>query len=384
MILMIPLLLAFLLAYSLLISVYWRGWRSPKPFHVAVDYRPTTHLSVLIPARNEAENIEACLRSILQNDYPRELMEVIVIDDFSEDQTAALANALLTHPGDRVLQLKDHLDEDARLNAYKKKALEIAVEQASGDLVITVDADCKAGPRWLRSMAVYYEQHQLKCIAAPVTFWDDGKAGPVLFHFQLLDFVTMQGITAASLRLGLGNMCNGANFAFEKSAFVAVGGYKGIDQIASGDDMLLMDKIAAAYPGKVAYLKCPEAIMETAPQPGWRQLLNQRIRWASKTGAYKVRRLVGILFLIYFFNLVLFVSFLYGFFDARIWPWLLGTLLLKTVVELLFLWPVAGFFKQRRYLPAFPFLQPLHVLYILSAGFLGKFGRYNWKGRKVH
>src|SRR5690606_5084624 len=103
---------------------------------------------------------------------------------------------------------------------------------------------------------------------------------------------------------------------------------------------LLMDKIAAAYPGKVAYLKCPEAIMETAPQPGWRQLLNQRIRWASKTGAYKVKRLIGILFLIYFFNLFLFVSFLYGFFDARIWPWLLGTLLLKTAVELLFLWPV--------------------------------------------
>ncbi len=313
------------------------------------------------------------------------LLELIVIDDFSTDRTAAIAEALFAGRQAKVLRLETYLSKNERLNSYKKKALEIAIGEAQGELIITTDADCTVPRGWLQKITGMYEQENAVFIAAPVSFipGNANRKKDLLYYFQSLDFMTMQGITAASLNLNLGNMCNGANLAFSKAAFDQVGGYKGIDHIASGDDMLLMYKMQQQFPGRIRYLKSKETIVDTAAQPGWRDFLNQRIRWSSKADKYDDKKLTLILAFIYLFNLSFIVLIIAGFFNINYWLWILGILFAKTVIELVFLVPVARFYNKRQELLYFPLLQPLHILYIISAGFLGKFGSYQWKGRKV-
>jgi cellulose synthase/poly-beta-1,6-N-acetylglucosamine synthase-like glycosyltransferase len=375
-------LLLFLI-YALLMALYAAGWHLQKE-QAAKEYSGSLpRLSVIIPARNEAAHIEACLRSILQNEYPAHLLEIIVIDDFSTDNTAALASALLPPVKGRVLHLEQYLSSSERLNSYKKKALEIAIKEAKGEWIVTTDADCIVSATWLGSLAAATQDPATKFIAAPVSFSPALGRKNTLYYFQSIDFMTMQGITAASARLNLGNMCNGANLAFSKAAFAAVGGYEGIDHIASGDDMMLMHKIQQHFPEGICYLKSTAAMVHTPAQPTWRSFLNQRIRWSSKADHYDDKKLTVILAFVYLFNLSFIPLGIAACIDPGYRLWLLVLLLAKVLTELAFLVPVAVFYRKTQELLLFPLLQPLHILYIIMAGFLGKFGTYHWKGRQV-
>ena len=188
-------------------------------------------------------------------------------------------------------------------------------------------------------------------------------------------------------------MCNGANLAYTKKAFEEVGGFAGIDNIASGDDMLLMHKIYKRWPDKVMFLKSKDVIVLTAPVDSIREFFNQRIRWASKADKYDDKRIFAVLLLVYIVNLLLlalpvialFDNIQYTMFNVQcsiIGLWLC-LLLLKTITELIFLYPVAKFFGMQSILWLFPLMQPFHIIYTVIAGWLGKFGSYSWKERKV-
>lgn len=373
--------LSLFLGYAALLLLYKKGWNRQPEFSCPADYIPKTRVSVLIPARNEAKNISACLESVLNNNFPAHLLEVIVIDDFSTDETAMIAMQYLHGKNGKLLSLKHYLEPGEQIQAYKKKALSIAVAEASGDLIVTTDADCIVPPNWLITLAAFQEMNHSRFIAAPVSFLRTNRS--LLYFFQSLDFMTMQGITAASLQTDLGNMCNGANLAFDKDAFFKVGGYAGIDHIASGDDMLLMYKMKIRFPDDIHYLKSREAIVKTNPQPDLTSFLNQRIRWSSKAGKYDDRKLTRILALIYGFNLSFMILFLAAFLHLYFFFWALILFMGKIIIELFFLVPVARFYRKTSELWLFPLLQGFHILYILAAGFLGKSGDYRWKDRKV-
>lgn len=366
----------FTLLYATLMLLYRKGWLEQPVFN-KTDTAPQTKISIIIPARNEEDNIGKCIDAILAQDYPEHLYEVIVVDDHSTDKTADIVKAY-KEQNIRCIQLADHTSDTTI--AYKKKALSLGIAASAGDLIITTDADCVAGSKWLYNIAAIYRQEKPVMIVAPVDFTNDGS---VVQLFQSLDFMSMQGITAASHKLGLGNMSNGANLAFTKAAYNAVDGYKGIDHLASGDDYLLMMKLNYAYPGRISYLKSQDAIVKTAPQPDWGSFIQQRIRWASKSGKYDDKRLTGILMLVYLYNVLMLVVGIAGIFNLTFLLLFVGMLLVKTEVEIFYLLPVAKFFKKRKELLYFPLLQPLHILYIVSAGLLGFVGVYKWKGRKV-
>jgi len=192
-------------------------------------------------------------------------------------------------------------------------------------------------------------------------------------------------------------MCNGANLAYTKKAFTDVNGFKGIDNIASGDDMLLMHKIYKQNPEAVLFLKSTDVIVQTQPVQTIREFFNQRIRWASKADKYDDKRIFAVLLLVYLFNLLLIALPVIALFNntalsihiypititASIFELWLFLLFTKTIVELLFLFPVATFFKKKKLLWLFPVMEPFHIVYTVIAGWLGKFGSYNWKGRNV-
>lgn len=334
-----------------------------------------TRFSIIIPARNEAANIKACLDSILAQNYPSAFFEIIVIDDFSEDETAAIVKAMHTkNESIHLLSLSSFFKQD-EISAFKKKAIEQAVLHAKGDWIITTDADCVVPSQWLSLYHQFIVQQQPVFVAAPVMFI---KESGVLNTFQLLDFLALQGITAAAVGAGQHSMSNGANLAFEKSAFIAVGGYQGVDEIASGDDMFLMHKMKKTLSNRIGYLFHPDAIVLTKAMPNWKNLIMQRIRWSSKARFYDDNSIFWVLLLVYLYNFSFLILLLTGHFET-----LFISLAFKTFFELYFLDAVARFYQLIPTLKSFVFFQPLHIFYTIIAGLFGQVKTYTWKGRRV-
>ncbi len=366
-------------SYLLLILAYMKGWARQPEFKVPQGYVPQTFISIIIPARNEKDNIGACIDAILAQKYPAHLLEVIVVDDHSEDRTKDI---VLGYNDERVrcIALASYISPGTKINAYKKAALAAGIKESKGSLIVTTDADCSAPNLWLLHIATLYEQRQPAMIVAPVIF--SGHRG-VLKKFQLIDFMGMQGITAATHSMKMGNMSNGANLAFSKAIFNEVNGYEGVEHLASGDDYLLMMKIARLPHARIEYLKSPNAIVATLPQPTWGSFLQQRIRWASKSGKYDDKKLTAVLMLVYLFNVAIVALGVAGFVHHSYWLIAGGMLALKTITEYIYMVPVSIFFRKQWAQAYFPLLQPLHIVYITLAGFLGFIGNYKWKDRKV-
>ncbi|HEY0059366.1 MAG TPA: glycosyltransferase [Flavisolibacter sp.] len=362
----------FMLLYGGLLYFYKRGWNSQLP------YKPKktvpTQVTVIVPARNEEDNIAALLTSLQQQTYPSASFEVIVVDDFSTDGTAAAAQPFLSQ---RVRLLQPNCRET---DSSKKKAIETAVAVATGELIVATDADCILPPDWLLTINSYYVETGAQFIAAPVKFTRDHS---FLQLFQAIDFMVLQGLTAASVAADFHNMCNGANLAYTRKAFIDVEGFKGIDQVASGDDMLLMHKIWKLHPKKIRYLKSREAIVTTAPMSSWLGFFWQRIRWASKTVHYNDQRVFGVLLFIYFFNVLFFILCIAALFHMSYLKLALAFWVLKTAVEWPFVVSVARFYNEQSLMKYFFFFQPLHMLYTVIIGALSQVGKYKWKGRRT-
>jgi cellulose synthase/poly-beta-1,6-N-acetylglucosamine synthase-like glycosyltransferase len=372
-------IMVLLMIMYLFIMLTYRHWFLKLKVYQPQQPQPSINFTIIIPARNEAANIGNCVSSILQQNYPSELYEIIVIDDHSTDETAAIVQALQASNNNiQLIQLAD-IVFDQPLNSYKKKAIETAIGRATNDWIVTTDADCVAQTNWLALYNDYIVTNEVVFVGAPVVFTNDGS---VLAAFQCIDFMALQGITAASVSAGFHAMCNGANLAFKKTVFYAVEGYKHVDKIASGDDMFLMNKIQNKYPKRIGFLYHPQAVIATLPMPTVRSFLNQRIRWASKTNSYQDIRIVVILWAILILNIGQVLMPLLVFWQPTVlWYWL-GLLATKTFVEALFALDIAAFFKIK--LRAWHLLlQFPHIVYTAMAGTFGLFGNYQWKGRTV-
>lgn len=366
-------------AYGVLMALYTRGHWNLRAF-VAKGKTPQTKFSIVIPARNEAANIENCIAGILAQNYPSHLFELIVIDDFSEDETANIVGSIaLQYNNVRLLRLQD-FTKDENIIAYKKRAIEIAIEQANHSWIVTTDADCSFTNNWLASYDAYIQEHNCVMIAAPVSYKNTGS---FLSVFQVLDFISLQGITAAAVGSGSHTLCNGANLCYSKEAFESVGKFSGIDHLPSGDDMLLMHKMKKSYPEKIGYLYAQDAVVTTAPSATLDLFIQQRIRWSSKALGYQDKIIFWILLLVYLVNFSLLVYLPVNLIETgniNNWLVLIGC---KTLVEIPFMYAAATFFKQQKLLLWFLFMQPFHILYTVVAGWFGTFGSYKWKGRTV-
>jgi cellulose synthase/poly-beta-1,6-N-acetylglucosamine synthase-like glycosyltransferase len=331
----------------------YRGtWEELREFTTLNE--PSTFISVIIPARNEAINLPAILADLSAQNYPNHLLEVIVIDDHSEDDTFDIAKNF--SPSFSFYAYK--LDDSDPKSAYKKRTIEFGVQHAHGKLIVTTDADCRLQKNWLRSIASFYESENYRLIAAPVCFQND----QTLFEkFQALDFCGMQLITGASLQMQLYNMANGANLAYERQAFIEVGGYSGIDEKASGDDMLLVYKIAKKFEGNVGFLKNKGAVVYTNPCKTLNEFLQQRFRWTSKSGSYQDKKITCILGLVYLFVVSIWINFfaifiqviLSGHVSPNTICVFIFQLLIKSAVDYLLLNSAATFFNRKDLMKTF-------------------------------
>ena len=361
-----------LVLYALLIFYYEYHWKK-TPELEPEGKSGTVFFSVVIAARNEEANLPDLLASLEKQTYNKSLFEVVVVDDHSEDSTASIAKEWKNRLNINLVSLDDNEE------GSKKKAIEAGINKASGDWIITTDADCTAPDTWLSTFAETIEEKNPVFIAAPVKYKG---AISLLFIFQTLDFLSLQGITAAGLRSGLHRMCNGANLAYKKSVFIEVGGFGGVDSFASGDDLLLMQKVYKQHKNGIAYLKSKSAIIETIPPASWEEFLGQRKRWGSKSKHYIEQKIKWVLGLVFLLNLMFFLLIIGAAADwvyEEVW---LMFWLGKILIELPLMISVARFFNQQWLLFFFPLMQPFHMIYILTASVWSQVGPYTWKGRR--
>lgn len=370
-------LLVILLVYVLLIIQLIFGFNKVKSFHVT-DLAPKTAFTIVIPFRNEAKNLPNLLESISNLNYPHKMIEIILVDDFSTDNSERIC-----------IQWRmkyEHLDTTLLENLHlsyspKKDALGRAMPIAKHDWIVTTDADCIVNKNWLLTLDNYIQTN-------PEASGPEMIVGAVMYraknnwfhHFQQLDLMSLQGVTIGSFGIGKPFMCNGANFAYTKKIFSEIGGFGGISDKASGDDVFLLQKAVNTNKEKVHYLKNNDVIVKTKPENDLYKLFMQRVRWAGKSTGYKssYARFLAVVVLLMNTSLVYGLLFMvYGCFDWRI---LLIAFLIKYIVDYILL------YKSNAYLRKGKFFVPVasSVIYPFFSSLVGiysLFGSFKWKGR---
>jgi Glycosyltransferases, probably involved in cell wall biogenesis len=360
--------------YLLLLLYLIKGWFNLKqPIVKTSDFK--TKVTVMIAARNEEERIHLTIEDILAQDYPKELTEIIIVDDHSTDNTAKII-AGYADRGVILLQL----NEAQPLNSYKKKAIAKAIGLSTGELMVATDADCRMGPKWLSSVVGYYEEQQPVMISSPVVFFEEKS---LFERLQTLEFSFLIGVGASFIGNKRAWTCNGANLAYRKDIFYEVGGFSGIDELASGDDELLLQKVTERFPGKIGFLNYKDAVVYTHAKSNLKSFLQQRRRWASKSTKYKDKKVVGFALLIWFFNMSMLVNLLLGLFNLAFLQIFITQFMLKCLIEVTYLFPICAFFGRSKLLRLYLIVAPMHVIYMAYLGLMGPSRKYQWKGRMV-
>ncbi|MEO6884074.1 MAG: glycosyltransferase [Bacteroidia bacterium] len=333
-----------------------------------------TKISIVIPVRNEENNILKCLESLLLQDYPKELTELIIVDDFSEDETfLLLKNALQKNNFSNVILISSQ-------KAGKKNAISSGIEKATGTLIITTDADCTFPQKWLSTIVLFYEKNHPKFIFSSVIFADKKT------FFQKLQSVEFAGLVAvggASAYFNFPLMCNGANLAFEKIIFQEVNGFEGNEHISSGDDLFLMEKIRKKYPSEIKFLKSAEATVFTKEAPNLKSFISQRKRWASKTVRLKSKFILWTGGIIWSMNFLVLFSACFIAYNKTFIALFLFLFATKCIIDFLFLFLAVSFFEKRSYVVCILIIVVFYPIYVLYMSVFGSFGKINWKNRVI-
>jgi cellulose synthase/poly-beta-1,6-N-acetylglucosamine synthase-like glycosyltransferase len=369
--------LSFVLIFCFVTSllIFRIGWSRVKPFYRDEHRVPKTKVSILIAARNEEKKLYYTILDILAQNYPAELLELIVVDDHSTDGTADIVRSFANQ---KVILIQ--LNESQVLNSYKKKAISRAIDFSKGELIITTDADCRMNVNWLSTIVSFYEEKNLKMISSPVVYHEESS---VFEKWQTLDFLFLNGLGASAIGNKMPSTCNGANLAYRRDLFYELGGFRGIDDLASGDDELFLHKVASKYPGHIGYCKSVDAIVYTHAMPDLASFINQRKRWSSKSTRYKNILVILLGIMIWLTNLSICVNLLLGFVSSNCWIVAAVSIASKFTVEMIFMIPVARFVKRTELLPHIVYLTIIHPFYVAYIGFAGNSGKYVWKGRLV-
>ncbi len=351
--------------FNLVLIITWLKMNSKKS---VFQSKKDTKLTIIIPVRNEEDNILNLLQDIDNQTYPLENIEVIIANDCSTDQTEQIVLAF-QEKAKYSLRILNLLNDNS--TSPKKRAIQKSIEISSGELIITTDGDCRVSKNWLSSIENCYRENEAKLISSPATFINENNFWNTA---QIIEFASLIGSGACAMYLRKPNMCNGANIAYTREVFENVGGFAGNEHLASGDDEFLMHKIAKIYPEKVIFNSDFEAIVRTKSQPNIQQFYQQRRRWASKWKHYQDWKVSALAIFIFAVNLgVIWSIFQFDFINLAI----------KFSAELIFLALTISFLGHKSKIIFIPIIQILYPFYVVFFGLIAQGKGYEWKGRKL-
>ena len=273
--------------------------------------------TIVVAARNEENTIENCLHALTQQNYPKDLLEILIVDDNSIDKTGKIIHQYAENDS-RIIPLQA---PQKRKYRAKKTPLDFAIRQAKGNIILITDADCIQKPNWAQSMVKSFRENTI-ALSGFAAIKRGEKAVQI---FQRLDFLLLMVANRGMADADFGLAGCGMNLAFRKDAFFAVGGFEKIQNMLGGDDTVLLQEMRKITKKKIHFAHSQETFVATESQPTWYELFRQRLRWAVD-GLHQVRQnpiffilllvlasahFYGILLPIYYFVTA---KFLLGFF----------------------------------------------------------------------
>ena len=349
------------------LNILWLiyGFAKVKTF-IPKESTPSNQFTIVIPFRNEAQNLPKLMQSIEKLDYPYNLFRVILVDDDSTDK----------------FQISDFrfqifvLKNIRKTNSPKKDAINTAIKNAETDWIVTTDADCIIPKNWLKTFDAFIKEHDPKMIASGV-YYQIGNS--ILDGFQQLDLMSLQGTTIGSFGNQQPFICNGANFAYQKDFFEELNGFEGNDNIASGDDVFLLQKALNYESENVHFVKSNETLVLTQTEKSWLSLFHQRVRWASKTGSYSGVYSKQLGLCVFLMNLTCIISILLWLTNFISLEVIISVMILKFIVDYILIRNTSNFFKVN--LNHFFLSSLIYPFFSSAVVFYSFFGNYKWKGR---
>ncbi len=374
-IIIIIIIITFLLLhYVLFLFKVYSGLKKLFPIN---DIKiPDEFVSIIIPFRNEEKNIRALYQNLITQEYPKNRYEIIFINDSSEDNSLQVLQSLKKESNVSVYTLP----KDFSINAHKKRAIRFGIEKAKGDIIVTTDADCIHKSEWLKNLLKFMDP-KTGFVSGPVEFMTEEN---LFVKMQKLEFAGLV-ITGAGL-IGSGNpiICNAANIAYRKKIYEQVGGFQYNMNLSSGDDELLMQKIKRDTNYEIRFALDKDAIVSTYANSSLKDFYYQRKRWASKGLFYNDSFLLIKLTLIFLFYLSFLVQPILGLlFSPLFFLTLFMSFLIKMVTEFVLMKKGVELLFDKKILKPYIVTEIFQIPYILIAGFMGIFGNFVWKDRKV-
>lgn len=352
-------------AYLVCIGAFTFGLYNLKERFEHYDRNKIIKVSVLIAARNEANNIERLLQSLERQTFPKELFEVIIVDDHSEDDTRKIIADFIEN--NREINIKLLAAE----GVGKKNAISQALHNADNEYIIVTDADCELNTQWIESIVAFYQKSGAKMILAPVLL---SPAENLFEKMQVLEHLSLIGSTAGSAAIGFPVMCNGANMAYERDAALEVEKQRHDFDIPSGDDMFLLEQFVKNYGSKnVRFLLNKAAIVKTKTCKTIKEFFRQRRRWVSKSKAYTNWKIILTALIVFLFNLSVISLFISAFFIPALWSLYILFTLLKFFIDFPILKNITNFMNQRnlmKWMLPLEFIYPFYVVFTAVSGMI--------------
>lgn len=362
-------LFSALMLYGLLFLWMIIGFLATRNFLASNNsFQP---VSIIISARNEEKNIAYCLDSIVKQDYPASLIELILVNDASTDATGLKAQAILRN---------SNFDYRIIFNAQKlgkKKSLQQAINLAKNNLIITRDADTfTLSNNWLKTISAFQQANHLDFIIAPVAIANNFG---ILWALQTIENNILALVNCGTAYYQKPFLCNGANLAFTKSIFQKTKAYASHINIPSGDDVLFLEDVKKIPGAKIAYLKSKEAIVHTFPCYSFKELINQKIRWAGKFKVNKNPLNWSLAVLSLVVNMAWVFCLVYGYVQPINNAATLKFVLLKVGIDILLLFLTMPYIKNKNLIWFALPVSCIYPLYACVIGFSSLFYKPVWK-----
>ena len=367
------LLVLLIVVYSCYILMYYRGLSKLSAGKNDQHYS----VSVIVPARNEENNIAQCLLALLHQDYPADKIHLIVVDDQSTDNTTKIVNEYIgKYPGriSLVQVSKRHPNISPKINALK-----IGITNSTTEILFTTDADCWASPLWISSTIAQFEKN-VGVVTGLTVYARSENVSPIFRGIQFLDFISYTAVGAGGIGMNSINTFNGSNMAFRRTAYDEISGFDSLAHLNTGDDSLLAQKIVRTKKWKAGFTLNPDSFVTTHAVPTWKEFFYQRMRWAGQTTEYPAGTLffMGCTFLMY---IGLSVSLPLTIFSWNGIPWIIVAA--KFGVDYMIMRKFTILTKTEEALRFFLPTAIVHIPVILFSVFGGFFGQFRWKERTV-
>ena len=367
--------ISFIVIYYLyfLLSIY-KGLNN-LPFWESNNL-PNEFVTVIIPFRNESDNIIQSLRSIEKQNFPTDKYEVIYVNDSSTDDSEEKLKSQINSKNIHVISVPDNIVK----KAHKKRAIKYGIKNAKGEIIVTTDADCTHKNNWLTTLLSGFDKNT-GFISGPVEFIEEKS---FFNQLQRLEFASLIITGAGLIGANKPMICNGANLAYRKSVFTEVGGFEGQMELSSGDDEILMQRIWKMTDYKIKFCINKNAFTFTKANKNLEQFYNQRKRWASKGLFYELKStLISVIFILLFYLCLLMLLVLSFINTSFYFPIFILIFILKIFFEYFVMAKGCNLLFDKRMLKYFTLVELFHIPYILISGITGIFGNYVWKERKL-